>query len=766
MITKITKIKNLGLVFSNYTWDPSLPIFKKFNLVYGWNGSGKTTLSRLFDYINEESLNNIEFEIEDGNGNKYKQGTKFPQKIRIFNQDYIQNNIKIIESKAKSISILLGEENKELIEKIEQLKKTLDGDPAVPERLGKVSVCAELAKDKTRKTIDRDSKFTEVAKIISAAVGIGTISVYRKPNAEKDFVSMSSKTVLSKEELSKYSLLSRQESLQEIDQLILPSLKFEYGGESFNIPSILTSINEQAKALFQKTVESEVVPRLASNEDISQWVEQGFELHKKHSSDVCEYCLQKISNTRAEQLMRCFNEADKKLKEDIELLIEKLRKIHPFVESLRIPDKARFYADLKDEYDTKGQNFESAKQQFLANIVKFAEELKSKKSKTTEVIILKSNPDFEDFVSRINEVNKIIATHNKTTSDFEKVKIDAIQKLRFHYLSTVFDDVKTLDSEILKLGENITLLESEISLIKEEVSRGMAQISSDHKACDVINNNLTTFLGHKELTFVPYTKNEIGDNKEGATGYHIMRGDKPAVYLSEGEKTAIAFIYFVVHLGAKDFNIKEGIIVVDDPISSLDSNSLYQAFSFLKNAVKDGEQVFIFTHSFDFLKLLMNWRGGHQESKKQTGYYMIKNNFPSDVRCAYIDKMDKELCDYESEYHYLFKLLKQLRDEQDDSIAKAYPISNIARKVWDTFLMFAVPNGKRTYQKMEELKTYGKDAQKLDAIYKFTNDQSHITGSGFDPSLVSEAKKVVNELFEMMEEISPDHFKIIDRVTN
>lgn len=67
---------------------------------------------------------------------------------------------------------------------------------------------------------------------------------------------------------------------------------------------------------------------------------------------------------------------------------------------------------------------------------------------------------------------------------------------------------------------------------------------------------------------------------------------------------------------------------------------------------------------------------------------------------------------------------------------------------------------------MDVLKADGFDEQKLDAIYKFTNDQSHITGSGFDPALVPETKKVIKELFEMMEKISPGHFRIIDEVTN
>jgi hypothetical protein len=86
--------------------------------------------------------------------------------------------------------------------------------------------------------------------------------------------------------------------------------------------------------------------------------------------------------------------------------------------------------------------------------------------------------------------------------------------------------------------------------------------------------------------------------------------------------------------------------------------------------------------------------------------------------------------------------------------------------MWETFLMFSVPNSKSFYTKMDELKADGYDEQKLDAIYKFTNDQSHITGSGFNPALVPETKKVVKELFEMMETISPNHFKILDNATN
>ena len=707
----------------------------------------------------------MEYEVEDEQGNKYKQGEVFPKKVRVFNIDYIQNNVKILECRANSISVLLGEENNDLVGKIERDKKLIDGDPANPTNRGKISLHAGYVKDKGRKSTGRDGKFTEIAKTIGAAIGGNALRDYRKPQAERDFASLTIKAELTDDDLEKSSLSTKQETLPPIELLALKKIKVEDGGPELDVSILLGSIETEAKVLFGKTVESVVISRLIDNEDISKWVEQGVYLHGKHASVVCEYCLQKIPTARFEELARHFNEADKELKDALDVLVEKLKKIYSIIQSLYIPDRARFYTDPQGTFDAKGSDYESAKQQILANITKLAEELKSKKSKTTEVLVLKAKLNIEVLTQQINEVNTVITTHNKTTSNFDEVKKEAIQKLKLHYLSTIFDEVKKYDADIAKLTEDIKSIEPEIAEIRGRIAENMAKISSKYKACEVINKKLATFLGHQELNFVPNTKkeaDETGEEKEIVTGYHIMRGDKPAVYLSDGEKTAIAFVYFVVHLGDQDFKVSDGIIVVDDPISSLDSNSLYQAFSFLKNAVKDGGQVFVFTHNFDFLKLLINWR----RNAGGAGYYMIKNNYPGYVRCAYIDKMDKELCEYESEYHYLFKLLKQLRDEQDNSIAKAYPVPNIARKVWDTFLMFSVPNGKSPYKKMDELKEAGHDVQKLDAIYKFTNDQSHITGSGFDPALVPETKKVVKELFEMMETISPTHFKIIDKATN
>ncbi|USN53192.1 MAG: AAA family ATPase [Candidatus Nomurabacteria bacterium] len=769
-IQRINKIKNLGLVFSNYVWGSgirsrsTLPNFKQLNLVYGWNGSGKTTLSRLFDALSGVSIENLEYEIEDENGNRYDQNDTFPPKVRVFNRDYIERNIELIEGRANSISILLGEENKDLAVQIKKDRTLLNGDSSDPKQRGKIARLADYKKDHKRLKASRDGQFTEIAKTIGAAIGGNALRDYRRPQAESDFSKINRKVELEEVELNNILISLKQESLPFLDRIFIP--KVEIDQNNYEISEIVNSINTEAENVLNKKVESEIINRLAENNDISEWVEEGVKLHKRHSSDVCEYCLQNIPNDRVEQLALYFNNADKKLKEDLDSLVEKLRKLYSVIQNITIPEKTRFYKDLQTNLETEKVNFELAKQQFVNDITNLADKIKSKKSKTTERVEHDKKLSSIGLYKVVDSVNAIIDEHKKRTADFDTVKQRAAEKIKFHYLSTIFDDIKKIESDISNLTKNIDTLTKEIEEINKRIEENTAKISSKHKACEVINEKIATYLGHRELKFVPRIEtviSENGDEKEVVSGYNIMRDDSAAKYLSEGEKTAIAFIYFVVHLEDQSFDLQNGIILIDDPVSSLDSNSLYQAFSFLKGAVKDGGQVFIFTHSFDFLKLLINWRRG--AGRDNTGYFMIKNYFPSNIRCAYIDRMDKELCEYESEYHYLFKLLKYLRDEQDDSIAKAYPIPNIARKVWDTFLMFSVPNGKKSYKKIEELKQNGYDEQKLDAIYKFTNDQSHITGSGFNPALVPETKKIVNELFEMMEKIAPNHYQIINDAT-
>lgn len=746
MIKKIKKIKKLGLVFPDFNWDPNLPGFRNYNLIYGWTGSGKTTLSRLFAAFETGSLekySNLEYEIETLTGN-YKQGEQFDKKVRIFNEDYISKNVGLLEGKANPIFIL-GEENQKLLEVIKKDEELLESK----RRNRKV-----VSENKERAESARAKLFTDIARIISSNASGEATRKYDKRDAERAFSGLKSKAILEEIKIQKCSLTLKQLERPLISELEIKKTKDEQSGKEEDSFDIVSGIVKQGKELFSKTVESMVIDRLKMYSDISNWVEAGIGIHKKYKSQVCEFCGQQLPQSRIKELAQHFNESDKELKEDIDALVARLSSVYSLIENTNAIDKANLYEELHKAYQNKVQIFEKEKKIILDKIMKFEDLLKGKKVKTTESIVLDEIIDTQPAIQSIEELNAEIRKHNQKTNNFKTEKDTAQKELEVHYLSSIYDEVKQLEQKINDFENEISNLDNgnpaiigdvSFSNLADRIAENRSKISSPNRACAEINRKLEAFLGRKEIVF-----------EVNGEGYSIKQNGEVVNYLSGGEKTAIAFVYFVVHLRDQNFDIKDGIVVIDDPISSLDSNSLFQAFAFLKNAVKEASQVLIFTHNFDFLRLLLNWLS-HFKLKSKSGFYMIKNEFLGNQRVANICQLDKDLQDHESEYHYLFKLLYTFKS--DGTIAKAYSMPNIARKFLETFLMFRVPNSKSPYEKIESLKEFDQD--KRTAIYKFTNDQSHITGKGFDPSLVPETQKNVTYLLEMVETTFPEHYKIL-----
>jgi wobble nucleotide-excising tRNase len=763
MILKINKIKKLGL-FDDYTPATGFKDFKKYNLIYGWNGSGKTTFSKLFDALEtgtHTEYPDLEFEIQNESSKKFQHTQPFDQKVRVFNQDYIENNLKIREGKTKAITLVLGNASKEVLEETEKLELEL------------ARKNAELTKEKERLENKEKSKgktFTEIAKTIYIAISGGAIRSYIKTSAETDFGILKSKNILADEVLESLSVTVKQLQKPLIDPLKEIEYEFVKDEEKVKLDKAVDDILKEAKSLVGQQVESIVIDRLRDNQDISNWVETGLTVQHDHSSQNCEFCGQKIPEVRLQELTKHFNEADKILKTNIDNLIVKVSVVKEAIKLAETtPDVARFYEDLAEEYTKATSIYSKEAEDLLIELEKVCFALKDKKTKTTEATTFELFIDTSKFTNNFVVVNTFIHAHNKKTADFDTSKKEATQKIKDHYLSTIYDDVKTLEKEIedhktkiniLTNGDPADTKDIGILKLKQSIADNKAKISSTHKACSDITESLNTFLGRQELVFEPHkvkTRDANGQQIEVDDGYIIKRNDKVVTHLSEGEKTAIAFVYFITHLNDPAFNKSKDIVVIDDPISSLDSNSIFQAFSFLKNSVKDTHQVFILTHNYDFLRLVLNWLT-HRAVKKDACFYMIKNKDVSDERVAFLDELDKDLQDFESEYNYLFNLIYKF--QSDGTIASVYHMPYIARKVLDTFLMFRVPNNDNTYDKLELLKSLFDEA-KITAIYKFTNDQSHITGKGFDPSLIPETQKVVKYLLEFIDATFPEHYKVL-----
>jgi wobble nucleotide-excising tRNase len=742
VLTQIKKIKGLG-VFDNYAAPEGHPAFARYNVVYGENGSGKTTFSRLLASLKageHPDYPDLEYVVESQSG-LLAQGAGYARGVRVFNSDYVEANIGRLDGPLRHI-LILGEENKAVAE---ELKNEIATRDARDQRIEAINIAIgrlDTAKGKL---------FSQIAKTIGEAISGSTLRSYRKPDAEAAFEKLSDGKPLTDDELAVRRATVRQEQMAEIGQLDVPR-----GQDGISAIDAASYAAARAKALIKRSAQAAVIERLAKNPVIGKWVEEGMHIHT--GVDRCEFCNRPLSAERMKALADHFSVEDQRLKEELEAERSMVDAAIEAFDDFALPDRLAFYTELRLEYDATAQVFEGERDNLKAQLEMVREALNEKLTLRTTAYERELNCDTSALASALDALRAVIRRHNDKTASFESEKRGARGAIEAHYLLSIKEQVEGYVGQVNELQVEAGLLrdggvglpdQRSLRAICESIVAKQAQVSNAHTGGEKLTSHLKQFLGRTDLRFEP-----------GDDGYQVLRRGKPAKRLSEGEKTAIAFLYFLVQLKDQDFDLAEGVVVIDDPISSLDSSSIYQAFSFLKNGAQGAKQLFILTHNFEFLKLLINWLENAGLRKSERSYTMLLCVETAAGRSARLTSLDKLLIDHATEYHYLFKVLYTF--ESDGTILSCYHIPNIARKVLETFLDFHVPSNKNLFMKLDQVDF---DDLKKTAIYKFANDLSHHTGKGFDPALVTEAQKNVKYLLEMIKEVAPVHYSGLESLS-
>lgn len=769
MIIKVKKIKNLG-IFHDYTSTANTPSFKRFNLVYGWNGSGKTTLSRLFCAFESgelEKFPTLEYKFETDTGATFKHKAPFTEsKVMVFNQDYIHENAPSLDdpnAKTKHI-YLLGKEDKELGKQIETDKEELvklkeDTDP---QNQGSSANQKKLLDD-TRGTL-----FKSTADTIAAIKGGTPIRNYNRNNAMRVYDKLENKEELAAKDLAATHKVVEQQVLEDVSELLVPTVNVPDGDttKTYSIKEFLDKLDTSTSQTLQETVQQTLISRLKDNEDIADWVAQGMAIHASHKSTKCEYCDQEIPSTRLDELAKHFNEAYSKLISKINAQIKSLELVKGRVSQLVLVDKANLYSQFQESYQAEKEAFDNERTQLIKKIDVAISDLEGKKMKTHESASASTKIDATTLTKHLTASNKAIQDHNAHTKSFKSTVDAAREKLEKHYVSGIYEQVKKIDEELVGLGKKIEEAETRISVLSKKIDAAEAAIRNSKEACEDINKCLVGILGRDELVFE--------DQEEG---YTIKRNGVVAANLSEGEKTAIAFAYFVIHLNNKDFDFKKGIVVIDDPISSLDIEGIFRVCTLMDTKLKKAKQIIILTHNFDFFNQLKKWfmndpdiNNKPKEEENQGAFLMVKTHYDSvsKQRVAYIDEIDPLLKDYESEYHYLFKKLLDFdKDtvETQGTIEAVYPYPNVARKVMECFLSFRIPTRGNLYTRMLAMQKINKaiSATDIKEVYNFINSNSHLdTKTGliqFDPALGANGKKYVDQALKLIKDCDEQHYK-------
>lgn len=783
MITKISKLKSFG-IFHDFSWKTELPEFKKFNLIYGWNRSGKTTISRIFASCEKKCVydeekfkqypENGEFEIKTSDSATIKNAdvTTNVLPIKVFNQDFIDDNISFDPSNSSKPIIYISEEDIESKKQLEQLKAS------------KAILSKELEEAKKNRVTKEEAKSNFLTDLGREIANILFDKSYNKTKAENKINSVGidnfTEKVLSDEDKKKIEAISRSEAEKDIPTLIKL------------VPSEYNYLFQRIKSLLDKKVVSELLERLKDpkdkdgglDEELNNWVKHGFDIHKsKNQFAKCLFCENDLSGNLFELLAKHFSKDYEELQISIESLIKDLKQ----TKLTDITEKnVELYPDLRSGYEVKTKKYNAVVKEhndWLWNSEMWLEQKYKNPFDPDIPEMVKSPEDYADQLNRvIDELNEIILNHNERIKNHTAEVRNSREKLELHSIAVALSqqDYKKFDSDskIAKDKEREVLdAIGKNNIDTTELGRKNSNIG---KAIKDINKHLKEFFGREEI------KLELDGNGKG---YVIKRDGQPAKNLSEGEKTAIAFSYFIVKVEENGFKIEDGIIFIDDPISSFDSNYIYHCFSLISTHFKEAGQLFISTHNFQFFNLAKEWlinknnhvkednaksRASDQAEKPMPcEFFMVENFTDSDVRKAKIVELDKTLKNYKSEYHFLFSLLSKFKDVDLD-YADFYTIGNVARRFFDIFADFKIPDSRDQKQKMEVIvKELNEGKEKSEKIsdsdwnkaYKLVNEFSHNSDptSTIEHKDKRESKDAIRVLLNIVKESDPKHYEILEK---
>jgi wobble nucleotide-excising tRNase len=743
MITKISRLRHPG-VLRDFSWPADLPSFGRFNLIYGWNGSGKTTISRMFRALETRTApaaGEVVFTINGVavSSHDFSQAT-LP--VRVFNRDFVAESVFRVGGSDVPPILVVGKESVEKQKQIEKLKESLAAAQTALQSAQSKMRDYEKVLDKY--CIDRATNIRETLR----SSGSNPYNNYDKSSFRmraQNMVAAGDKETHRLGESDRDKLLAQQRA----------NAKPKLQPIAYQLPD-LKALAETASELLSTTVVSATIQTLKEDTALSAWVRRGLGLHQERHVNQCLFCEQELPRERLSALEAHFNAEYEQLMQRIDTEIERLNAAANEGAALRLPNRAEFYDDLAVEYDAAEAGLRRAiesTKKFLHSLVQLLTDKKAKAFSRVELTV--RAPDVDD--EAVRHLNDVVQKHNQACDDFETRVSTARKRLEADSVSAALDEFQRLTDSVSAAETAASQADAETKRIAQEIANLEREIVEHRQPAEELNDDLHKYLGHSELCL------EIKD-----TGYTITRNGTPAQALSEGETTAIALLYFLKSLKDRRFELAKGVVVLDDPVSSLDANALYLAFGFIRERTKDAAQLFILTHNFTFFRQVRNWFH-HLNKKKKKGvepparFYMLDcaRSSDDDQRCSSIRRLDPLLGQFESEYHYLFaRIYRGATAPAPQGLEENYVLPNMARRVLESFLAFRQPaKSGELWQKMQAVEF---DEAKKVRILRLLHTHSHGDAIGepeHDPSLLGEAGAVLKDLLEFIKAQDLGHYE-------
>ncbi|MBE2280232.1 MAG: AAA family ATPase [Ignavibacteriaceae bacterium] len=707
MINKISKLDKIA----KFTYITQEKVFKfgekrqNCNIVFGFNGSGKTTLSNaisffavnsfisekekkdIFDDIKNGNNSVVELELQGNSNIKYPANRVHSKNFYIFNSNFVASHVfNGTKGRLKKFSNIGGEvKNKEIdtinqqIAVLEEERKQLEsenkkfGDKHEEIRKEKSKGFGKTLTDKNKRLITQDLSNVQLSNntIEQLETKLSTLSTDYELSKKQDDLNV---------------------DLDELRQLTFNPLAFDFE----KIDEILSkNIQQLSKDVLEKKITE--IQNLFSDEQHQQSVERWFKYGKdvlekitEHKGNKCPICNTDISNRLNSLLQDYQGYFDESYENFIAELKTKTDEVSAVITSLAQFEKN---TEKLNKQFTKYEKIlgQLLFEKFDFSIIKndFTDLEKALKAKNDNIQSILSKP--ADTIENLKKLNDAI-----TKLQNLKTSILGVLEPKKLITHTIEEDIRQTYNEIIVLEfnnfdkagalEKYRKNKERITVIVESKIEGLPflknKLRAELKKLKAESRSISTYLVKMGIDHFDIDINENEPDENIVIKYKNSTNDKNKLKncLSDGEKTALAFAYFLSKF-ENEINsiakVKDSVVVIDDPISSLDDNRLYSTAHLIWRNFEEVKQLIVLSHNFLFLKFFNSFYCGR-------------------ANCLFLDgekitDLPDELKNFETPYFYMLKRIIDFLDQNNQNVnyneAKRY-LPNFIRRVLETFLSF------------------------------------------------------------------------------
>lgn len=756
-VRRISKIQGLGVI-KDCPPPPVVPL-RRYNLIYGFNATGKTTLSRLFACLQLGARHpklpaNSSFEVELSDGSHLKSSgdlSALSKRVLVFNEDFKEENLRWKEGTASPV-FYIGREQSELVTALEEASSKLEeveSDLRVAEQ-------SRRGAENAFATFKRDA-----ARLIAEQLGLGR--KYTATHLDSDYTNFDQKPPLSEEDLERSKqILGQHSPLPPLQDCSLGALRIEV---------LLREADDRFRTTIGRVTQEDIV----GHDSMFGWISQGIQYHHQHELKSCLFCANPLASDRLQSLAAAI---DSRFEQMIGEVSQTQRRCDDLSQHSKLivgslPSVNDVTPEARPQFSESASEIEKVLGQVPPLLDRLRAALEEKRAKPATPLSL---ADFglsldeavaldQALAALMLRLNESISLHNKAFRGFEQAQQEASRRLKSHYLMTAHDEYAAMAAKVAQEVENWNALEEARTELKARMGELNRKIRVHGPAATVMTAMIQNYLGRSDFQIAAVE-----------SGYQLIRsGEVVRGSLSEGEKTAIALCYFLSTIESEGRVRGDLIVVVDDPVSSLDTRALNYAFSIIRSALGESGQLVLLTHNVNFMNEAKKWLKRKtkpaEDGKDPLAallYLDVARSTDGSRRTVLVD-LPKYIRDFESEYHYLFHFILQFASASTEERGSFFVVPNALRKVLEIFLAFKRPGPEGISSKLHAIaqQDLGLDPARVMALDRLVQVESHADSLddlvAFSSMTVEETVDATNGVLDLMRALDREHFERLSR---